>query len=146
MKNVNGITPKNRIIPHTPYDLVFIFSNIFLIYSIIITVIYLGGFLYDGKSVTPIFAYGSWIILALCGRFISQRARNSLEIRVYDYLTICLAVTINFFFWFKFPTNVILTILCVLGSFFSYRARKNKAEGEKGNGGNTDTKHDEHKE
>lgn len=141
MKKITGITPENRtvpiVLPITPqnkylYDLVFTLSNLFFIFSLIITLIYLGGFLSDGKSVTPIFAYGSWIILALCGRFISQKVRNRLEIRVYDYLIICFAVTINFYFWFKFPTNVILIILCILVLFFSYKARKNRVKGKTG--------------
>jgi hypothetical protein len=73
--------------------------------------------------------YGSWVLMATVLKIILKRLRNELRLRAYDYPIMCVVAIINLFAWFTYPTNVILSILTVIGMAFSYRAwAKNKGQ------------------
>lgn len=119
----NGLLSDNKQL----YKLIFVVSNAFLVFSIIIFSIYLVAPLLGGKlSFKALTHYGTWILLALGAIIFSQRARRGLRIRLYEYMICCCAVIINVVIWFSYPINIILGILCIIGMVISYRAQNNK--------------------
>jgi len=109
------------------YGRLFVLANFFLIFSVILVAAYLAIPLLGGKlSVSAMTHYGSWICLAVGMRILSQRGRKGLRIRIYEYLLGYLAAIVNFIVWFSFPINMILSILCLAGFVFDYRAQNKK--------------------
>jgi hypothetical protein len=107
------------------YGMALVMTNLFLIFSLLMFIIYLIAPLMNGKlSAHALMAYASWIALALVGKFFIKRVINELTIRWYDYSLISLAAVINLLIWFSYPINLILSILCVVGAAFSYKAQK----------------------
>jgi|WetSurSiteA1Bulk_404760.scaffolds.fasta_scaffold166074_2 hypothetical protein len=113
------------------YNQAFFLANAFLIFSIIMFSIYFAAPILGGKpSISALIHCGSWILLALGMRIMSQRARRGLRIRAYEYLLGCLVAIINFVVWFSYPINIILSILSVVGMAISYRAQNKRLKEE----------------
>lgn len=107
------------------YDISFTLSNLFLIFSIIIFFIYLIAPLLGGELfVSALIHYGSWILLSIGICVVSQRGRKGLEIRLREWLFLCLVSIINFIIWFKYTINIILVILIIIFIINSYIAHK----------------------
>ncbi|HDH11671.1 MAG TPA: hypothetical protein ENG83_05665 [Nitrospirae bacterium] len=113
----------------------FVLANLFLIFSVIIFSVCLLAPLLGGKlSVSALIHFGSWIVLAIGIRIVSQRGRKAQKIRVYEYALICLAAIVNFNLWFTYPINIILSILIVVGTAVSYKAHNKRMKDDKFDG------------
>jgi hypothetical protein len=118
--------------PEEVYRMVFVLSNLFLILSTVLFLVYLiapllGGILY----INSLIHYGSWIVVALATRIVSQRGRKGFHIRAPEYILLCLVMIINFAIWFSYPINVVLGILSIVVIAISYgtnRKRMNQAK------------------
>jgi hypothetical protein len=112
------------------FDQFFVLNNVFLVLSVILFIIYFILSLFDFKSsIRALMCYGSWVLMATVLKIILKRLRNELRLRAYDYPIMCVVAIINLFAWFTYPTNIILSILTVIGMAFSYRAwAKNKGQ------------------
>jgi len=119
------------------YSMAFVLANLFLIFSVIIFSVYLVAPLLGGKlSISALIHYGSWIILAIVVRIVSQRGRKRLRIRLHEYAMVCLVAIVNSALWFAYPINIILSILSIVGTTISYRAQ-NKRIKEQNRGNKT---------
>ncbi len=107
------------------YGTSLVLANLFLIFSLIMFIVYLAAPLLGGKlSTHALMAYASWIGIALVGKVVIKRALNGLPIRMYDYSLICFLVIVNVVIWFSYPINVVLSILCVIGTVISYKTQR----------------------
>jgi len=103
------------------YGTIHTLANIFLIFASVIFLIYLIAPLLNGKlSFSALTHYGSWILLAIVARVVSKRGLKGLKIRVREYVFISVVALINFGIWFRFPFNIILGVLMVVGTVISY--------------------------
>jgi hypothetical protein len=99
-------------------------SNALLVIAAMLVASYLVAPLLGGKlSVYAIIAYASWIGIALVSKLFLRRVRKGLRVRVFEYLLLCLCVIVNLAVWFRYPINVILSILSIAGCVFAYRAQ-----------------------
>jgi hypothetical protein len=113
------------------YGQLFVFANIILVFSIIIFFIYLVAPLMGGKlSMRALMHYGSWILLALGFRVITQRGRKGLWIRAYEYVFLCIAGILYFSLW-SYPLNIFLSMLCIIGIAISYNAQNRRMKAGK---------------
>lgn len=98
--------------------------NIVLTFSVILLALYLITPLWGGKmAVGAIIHSASWIGMALLIKFYLNRKNKGLHFKVYDYLMICLYTIICVFIWFRYPVNIILSIVGITGFAFSYKHR-----------------------
>lgn len=109
------------------YGTALVMTNVFLIFSLLMFLVYLIAPLLNGKlSAHALTAYASWIGIALAGKSFLKRIINELPIRWYDYSVISLLAVVNLLIWFSYPINLILSVLCVVGAIFSFRAQKQR--------------------
>jgi hypothetical protein len=112
------------------YRTISFLSDVLLVIAAMLIASYLVAPLLGGKlSVYAIIAYASWIGIALVTKLFLRRVRKGLRVRVFEYLLLCVCVIVNLVVWFRYPIGVILSMLCVAGCVFAYRAQdKRKTE------------------
>ena len=107
------------------YNKIYILSNCFLVFSIIIFSIYLVAPLIGGKLlISALKGYGSWILVALGARILSQRARKGEKIMIQEYILGCILVVIYFILRFSYPYNIIFSFMAVVIMGISWRAQQ----------------------
>ena len=115
------------------YKVALIGLNIYLSVAVVFVSVYLIAFLFDGKLYTnAIIHYASWIGMALVLKFALKRVQKGLRIRVYDYLVVCVYTMICMFLLFRFPLNIILSILSIVGAVVSHTAQGSRLKRENG--------------
>lgn len=112
--------------PERFYGQLFVIANLFLIFSAIMFFIYLIAPLFGGKLLArALIQYGSWIVLALGTRIVTQRGRKGLPIRAYEYALLGLSGIVYFALW-SYPFNIILSMLSIVGIAISWRAQNKR--------------------
>ncbi len=112
------------------YAMAFTLSKLFMIFSMSMFSIYLIAPLLGGKlSFSALIRFGSWIILSIGIRIVSQQGRKGLRIRLIEWSFLWLVSIINLIVWFTYPINIILGILSVIAMIVSYRAQKRRMRG-----------------
>ena len=107
------------------YSIASFAANSLLTIAALFVIAYFLAPLLGGKlSIDAIIHYASWIILALAVKYFLRRARKGLKIRLHDYALIYVCSVINLVIWFSYPLNIVVSILFLIATFYSYRARK----------------------
>lgn len=108
------------------YDIALAGMNIFLGMGIFFTITNIIIPLFSGNfSWHAIMAYSSWIMMALVGKFSIKKARKG-QLEKLHFILISLAVVVNCIIWFKYPYNIIFSLIAVLGNSYSYSYIKKK--------------------
>lgn len=101
-------------------------SNCAVILGATLAVTYLVIPLLGAKlSFRAIIAYASWAGIGLGLKPILRKKLEGLRVMAHEYFIACLSVIFSIIVWWRYPINIILSILVVAGFVFSYKAQNN---------------------
>jgi len=107
------------------YKIAIYISNFITVFGAILTAVYLVIPLFGAEiSFAAIIAYASWIGIGLGVRPLLNKKIKGLKPGIYDYIVACLFVIFSIIVWWKYPFNVIFSILVVLGFMYSYKDQR----------------------
>lgn len=107
------------------YDMASVILNIYLSLAVLLFTVYLVQPLWGGKVfVNAILNYASWIGMALAGKYILSRVRKGQRLSVYEYSLLGLFYIACMFLWFRYPVNILFSILGVVSFVLTYRRKK----------------------
>ena len=97
--------------------------NLWLILGLIFLLVYLVAAMFYGKLfLDALLKYSSWVLLATVLKIVLRRVQREQNIRLFDFVLIYLCTCFNLISWFSYPINIVLSVLCAIGMYFSYRA------------------------
>lgn len=114
------------------YDFASVALNVYMTGAAIIFVVYLVAPLLGGKLLfNALILYGSWIGMGLFLKFLVKRVQKGLRIRPHQYVSLCLYNIVCMFLWFRYPINVFLSVLTIVGIAFAYKAQQRRVRLER---------------
>jgi len=109
------------------YDFASVALNVYMAGAAIIFVVYVVTPLLGGKLFfKPLILYGSWIGIGLFLKLLVKRVQKGLRIRPHQYVSLCLYNIACMFLWFRYPINVFLSVLTIVGIAFAYKAQQRR--------------------
>lgn len=107
------------------YNSVLFLSNCAIVIGLLLAVAYLIVPFLGGKlSFRAIIAYASWAGIGLGLKSLLGRKIKGLQVMAYQYAIACLSVIFSIIVWWRYPVNIVLSILVVAGFIISYKAQR----------------------
>jgi len=102
----------------------------YLLLSIILFSVHLIAPLFGGILMPyATIKYGSWIGVALTLKYIHNKIKNKIRMKIISFIFISLYFSLCMFLWFTYPYNILFFLIMIVGTLVGYKSQEKWQDG-----------------